>query len=763
MPTVSRVAVLGAGTMGSRIAAHFANAGIPSLLLDLTLEAARKGMEGAARQRPSGLFVESGAALVKPGSFDQDLAGIAQCDWILEAVTENLEVKRSLWRKVESLRRPDSILSTNTSGIPLRQIAEGFSDGFRRRFLGTHFFNPPRYLHLLELIPGPATDPALIDFVSRFAERRLGKGIVRCKDTPNFIGNRIGVFLLGTIAKLTVEEGFTVEEVDALTGPLIGLPKSAFFRLLDIIGLDVAALVADNLYRALPGDPWRERFPLPELHGKLLERGWLGEKSGQGYYKRVGKDKQIHALDLRTFEYHPAAKPKFASVESVRGVEDIGARLRTLIQASDRVGTFLWKLLSDYFVYSAECAPEISDRIVEIDRAMRWGYAHQLGPFELWDAIGFQEICARLEKASPGKESRALPDTIVEMRRSGAQSLYQPRGNGAMYFDFASSSYQPFSQPGIILSRQTRIQTNPGASLLDLGDGVLCIEFHSKVNALGEDHFRMIHAGLEETERNFEAAIIANQGEMFSAGANISLVLLAAQDQEWEEIEQMIHRFQQMNLAIKYANKPVVAAPFSRTLGGGCEVCMHSARMQASAETYMGLVEVGVGLIPAAGGCKEMLLRLRDPLKAGELIGQAKVSSSAAEARQFGFLTRADRVSMNSDRLIGDAKAFALALARDYTPPPRAEVRAGGEPAFATLKLGIWSYRQGGYISDYDVVVLEALARVLSGGRRLTSPQTVPEQYILDLEREAFLSLCGNPQTQARIAHMLKAGKPLRN
>src|SRR5579862_3896547 len=388
MRTVSRVAVLGAGTMGSRIAAHFANAGIPSLLLDLTVEAARKGLETAARQRPGGFFVDSAAALVTPGSFDANLPEIAACDWILEAVTENLDIKRQLWSSVEALCRPDSILSTNTSGIHLRHIAEGFSAGFRRHFLGTHFFNPPRYLHLLEMIPGPATDPALIEFVTGFAQRRLGKGVVPCKDTPNFIGNRIGVFLLGTLAKLTVEQGFTVEEVDALTGPLIGLPNSGTFRLLDIIGLDTAAFVGDNLYAAVPGDPWRDRFLLPEFHGRLIERGWLGEKSGQGYYKRVGKNREIHALDLKTFEYHPAAKPKFPAVEVVRGIEDLGERLRALIQGTDRTGTFLWKLLGDYFVYSATSVPEIADRIVEIDRAMRWGYAHKLGPFELWDALG---------------------------------------------------------------------------------------------------------------------------------------------------------------------------------------------------------------------------------------------------------------------------------------------------------------------------------------------------------------------------------------
>ncbi len=757
MRTVSRVAVLGAGTMGSRIAAHFANAGIPSLLLDLTTELARKGIDAALKQRPGGFFLDSEAARLEPGNFDADLARVAGCDWVIEAVAENLEIKRGLWRKVEAVCAPDAILSTNTSGIPLRQIAEGFSPGFRRRFLGTHFFNPPRYLHLLEVIPGPETDPELIEFVSAFGDRRLGKGVVPCKDTPNFIGNRIGFFLLGTIAKTTVEDGYTVEEVDALTGPLIGLPKSATFRLLDIVGLDVAWHVGENLFGALPDDPWRDRYLLPEFHKKMLERGWLGEKSGQGYYKRVGKTREIHAIDLQTLEYHPASAPQFPAAESAKNIRDLGERLRTLVAGTDRAGAFLWKTFRDYMIYSAERVPEIAERMVEIDRAMRWGYAHALGPFELWDALGFENVCGRLEA-----EQRPLPPHIEKMRSEGRKSLYADAGESRAYFDFGSNEYRAFGEPGIVLSRQKRIQSNPGASLVDLGDGVLCVEFHSKMNTIGEDHFRMIQAGLEETEKNFTAMVIANQGEVFSAGANLMFVLMAAQNGEWEELGEMIHRFQQMNLALKYAKCPVIAAPFSRVLGGGAEIVLHSAAVQASAETYIGLVEVGVGLLPAAGGCKEMLLRVGDVRAIGERIGQAKVSSSGAEARQLGFLRDTDRITMNPDRLIGDAKELALELARDYAPPERARVKVGGEAAFALLKLGIWSYRQGGYISDFDVTVLEKVAHVLSGGR-LTGEQTVPEQYILDLEREAFLSLCGNAKTQERIQFTLKTGKPLRN
>jgi 3-hydroxyacyl-CoA dehydrogenase len=763
MRTIQRVAVLGAGTMGARIAAHFANAGIPSVLLDLTAATARKGIENAAKQRPGGFFADPSAALITPGSFDDDLSRVSECDWIIEAVTENLEIKRTLWKKVEALRKPEAIVSTNTSGIPLRQISEGFSAAFRKQFLGTHFFNPPRYLHLLEVIPSQDTDPQVLSFVSSFADRRLGKGVVPCKDTPNFIANRIGSFFGGTVQKITIEDGYTVEEVDGITGPLIGLPNSASFRLLDIVGLDVWAFVGTNLYHAVPEDPWRERFLMPDFQKRMIERGWLGEKSGQGFYKRVGKEKEIHAIDLKTLEYHPALKVK-VPLE----IEDLAQRLRALVAKTDRTGTFLWKLFSDLFLYSAARVPEISDRIVEIDRAMRWGYAHKLGPFELWDALGFEEVCERLES-----DQREIPANIDAMRRSGAASLYKAAdANGkpsAQYFDLAASQYRELEErPGIVVLSDVKrargtVKQNAGASLIDLGDGVLCVEFHSKMNTLGEDQVGMLYAGLEETEKNFEAMVIANQGENFSVGANLMLVLLAAQEGDWDDLARAVHRFQQMNLALKYAPKPVVAAPFARALGGGCEIPLHAARIQVSAETYIGLVEVGVGLIPGAGGCKEMLLRVKDPRRAFELIGMAKVSSSAEEARQLGFLTRADRISMNPERLIGDAKELALSLVNGYAPGmPRTDIKVGGESAFAMLKLGAWSLHQGGYISDHDLVVGEKLAHVLSGGR-LTGEQTVSEQYLLDLEREAFLSLCGNPKTQERMQYMLKTGKPLRN
>jgi 3-hydroxyacyl-CoA dehydrogenase len=760
MRTIRRVAVLGAGTMGSRIAAHFANAGVPSVLLDITAQAAAKGVETAIKQRPGAFFVDSSASMIATGSFDADLGKVADCDWIIEAVTENLEIKRSLWKKVEALRKPDAIVSTNTSGIPLNQISEGFSAGFRKHFLGTHFFNPPRYLHLLEVIPDADTDPEILGFVSSYGDRRLGKGVVPCKDTPNFIANRIGSFFGGTIAKIAGEGDYTVEEVDAITGSLIGLPNSASFRLLDLVGLDVWSFVGTNLYHAVPEDPWRDRFLMTPTQQKMIELKWIGDKTGQGFYKRVGKEKEIHAIDLKTLEYHPAAKVKFPAAEAVKDIEDLGERLRALVKGDDRVGSFLWKLYSDLFLYSAERVPEISDRIVEIDRAMRWGYAHKLGPFELWDALGFDDVCKRLES-----DKRNIPENIQKMRSSGVTSLYTPAPQ-KQYFDLTAGGYKPLEgTPTLADIKKSRgvVKSNAGASLIDVGDGVLCVEFHSKMNSLGEDQFGMLQAGLDETNKNFAAMIIANQGEAFSVGANLMLVMLAAQEGEWDELNAAIHRFQQVNMALKYAAKPVVAAPFSRSLGGGCEIPLHCARVQASAETYMGLVEVGVGVIPAGGGCKEMLIRLGDARKAFETIGMAKVSGSAVDAQSIGFLRDCDGISMNADRLIGDAKDLALSLARDCHPgSPRTDVKVGGENAFAMLKLGAWTMRQGGYISDYDVVVAEKLANVLSGGH-LTGEQTVSEQYLLDLEREAFLSLCGNPKTQERIQYMLKTGKPLRN
>ncbi|MBI2688070.1 MAG: 3-hydroxyacyl-CoA dehydrogenase/enoyl-CoA hydratase family protein [Acidobacteria bacterium] len=775
MISIRRVAVLGAGTMGSRIAAHFANAGIPALLLDIVVPgvadrnaAAKKGIETAWKGRPGGFFTDALPGLVTPGNFEDDLPKIADCDWIIEAVTEKLDVKRELWTRVAELRQPGSIVSTNTSGIPLALIAEGLSDEFRRHFLGTHFFNPPRYLHLCEVIPGPATDPALLASISEYLDRRLGKGVVPCKDTPNFIANRIGSMWGSTTFKYAMEDGFTVEEVDALTGSLIGLPNSASFRLMDIVGVDIWVHVGANLYGMVPNDPWRERFRAHPVMEQLMKRNWLGDKTGQGFFKRAGPAKEIHALNLNTFEYHPAAKPKFASVEQAKLVEDLPARLRALVASTDKAGTFLWKLMRDSMLYSAERVPEISDRIVEIDRAMRWGYAHTFGPFELWDALGFTETARRMEA-----DGLALPASVVTMLSHGAKSFYRPADENRRprmdYFDLGAGHYARLEErAGVVelpaLKRAGNTVTrNAGCSLVDLGDGVLCVEFHSKMNSLGEDQMGQIATAYEECKKGFQAVVIGNQGELFSAGANLMMVLMLAQDGEFDDLNAAIHRFQQSIMAIKYAPVPVVVAAHGRALGGGCEMILHGPRVQVSAELYAGLVEVGVGLIPGGGGCKEMILRHGSPKAVFETVGYAKVSTSAEDARKLGFLDAGAGVSMNAERLIGDAKAAAIAMAQSYKPAaPRNDVKVAGAAGIALLKQGAWLGHEGGYITDYDLVIAEKLANVLCGGR-LSGEQLVSEQYLLDLEREAFLSLCGDARTQARMAHMLKTGKPLRN
>ncbi len=751
--------------MGSRIAAHFANAGIPSLLLDMPSREgdpnaiAKRGIENALTQKPGAFFTEANRALVEPGNFDGDLARIRDCQWVIEAVTENLEIKRALWSRADEHRNADAILSTNTSGIRLAEITREFPQSFKRRFLGTHFFNPPRYLHLLEVIPGAETDGAVLEFVTEFGEKTLGKGVVPCKDTPDFIGNRIGSFYSAAVQRAMIEGDYTIEEVDALTGPLVGMPKSASFRLMDVIGLDVWAQVARNIYTAVD-DEWANWFrPAPYME-KMLENGWLGEKTKKGFYQRVGPEKQIHVLDWKTLEYHPAQKTSFESVEGVRKHPDLGTRVRTLIEKPDRAGTFLWRVFSSVFAYAASMIPEISDRIVEIDRAMRWGFGHKLGPFELWDAIGFEYVTKRMQS-----DGGAFPDNVGRMLSSGARSFYTPTD----YFDLTRTAYAPLeSRPGVVVLSDVKrvrseVENNAAASLIDLGDGVLCLEFHSKMNAIGEDTLLMVRRGLELLERDFEAMVIANQGESFSAGANLQLLLNLAQAGDFGTIEKYIDHFQQATLSLKYAPKPVVAAAFGLALGGGCEIVLQSHRVQAFAELNIGLVERNVGLLPAAGGTKEMALRYADPMKGLDLIASAKVSGSAAEARELGFLQPADRISMNPELLIGDAKQFALELRQSYQAgEPQREVVVSGEAGYERMREAVQFRKERGETTEHDSVILEKVAQVLSGGRA-PAGTTVSEQQLLDLEREAFISLCGMPKSQERIQYMLKNGKPLRN
>jgi len=769
MMSLRTVAVLGAGTMGSRIAAHFANAGYPVELLDVSDSAVRQGLDAARKSRPGAFFTDSAASLIRTGTFDENLPRITECEWIVEAVVEDLAAKRALLDRVQRFRRPGAILSTNTSGIPLARISEGWPAEPRAHFLGAHFFNPPRYLHLVEIVPGADTLPEVAAWVSAFCDRRLGKGVVPCKDTPNFIANRVGGFFGATAHRLAVAGDYTVEEADSLTGPLIGLPKSATFRLVDIVGLDVWAHVLDNVYVLAPGDPARDRFAMPAFMARMMERGWLGDKRGQGFYKRVGSAKEIHAIDWKTLEYHPAQKPRFESAEAAARISDLPVRLRALVAAEDRAGQFLWPLFRDLFAYVAGIAPEISPRIVEIDRALRWGFAFQLGPFELWDALGVAQTAERM-----ARDGTPLPPPVERMLASGARSFYAAADRdgqpGTRYFDFgahgealdADAWRELEPRPGILsLAAIERargvIETNPSASLIDIEDGVLSVEFHTRSNTLDDGVLSMIEAGLDRTARHGQALVIANQGEQFSAGASLAPILGAAEEGDWSRIDAMLRRLQQIHMAIKYAPRPVVAAPFGSTLGAGCELVLHAVHAQASAETYMGMVEFGVGLIPAAGGIKELALRLADPKRVLDLIVSAKISSSAENARELGLLRPRDGITMNPERLLGDAKAAALALAGSHTPgAPRLAI-----PVESTAADEFAAWREAGRISGYDCIVAEKLAWVLSGGGS-PAGQTVSEQQLLDLEREAFLSLCGQPETRERIAHMLAAGKAKR-
>jgi 3-hydroxyacyl-CoA dehydrogenase len=799
---IHKVAVLGAGTMGARIAAHLANASVPSLLLDIIPKAltpdeqakglgldsppvrnrlARAGLDAALKSRPAAFFVPECARLIAPGNFEDDLAGLKDCDWIIEAVAENLEIKRSLLEKVKAVRSPGAIVSSNTSGIPLSSLSAGFDEEFRRHFLGTHFFNPPRYLHLLEIIPTPETLPSVIEAVSHFGDQVLGKGIVVAKDTPNFIANRIGVFTTLDALRIMQEDGYTIEEIDALTGPVMGMPKSATFRTLDIIGLDVLAHVVHNLCASLPDDERLNLFQVPRFVEQMIERKLLGDKSGQGFYKKVkgkGGD-EILTLDLATFEYRARQRATFASLDMARNLDDLCERVKILCQAPDRAGQFYRKFFSDVFHYAARRVPEISDDLVSIDNAMKWGFGWEIGPFELWDARGVDLIAEDW-----ARESRPRPPLLEKLWAAGGKSFYVQNDGIATYFDRASAGYRPLPErPGVILlpmlrARKKEVKKNAGASLIDLGDGVLCLEFHSKMNSIGGDTVQMVHAGLKALGDGFDAMVIGNQGPNFCVGANLMLVLTAIQEGDWDEINHAARAFQNANMALKYAPKPVVAAPFGLTLGGGTEVCLHTTRIRAAAETYMGLVEAGVGLIPAGGGTKEMLLRAlagvpadpeADPftyVKEVFLnIGMAKVSASAAEARQLRYLSPQDSISMNRDRQISDAKQLALDLVRlGYRPgQPRQDIRVLGQSAFTKMKLGLHLMRRAEYVSDYDVVLATQLAKVLSGGGEFTAPQLVSEQYLLDLEREAFLSLCGQRKTMERIQFMLKKGRPLRN
>ena len=812
MKRINKVAVLGAGTMGARIAAHFANAGVPSYLLDIVPpdadaparnKIAAAGLEAARKSKPAAFMDPSLARLVTVGNFEDDLKKLAEVDWIIEAVVENLDLKRGLLRKVEAIRKPGTIITTNTSGLPVGKIAEGFSADFRRSWFGTHFFNPPRYMRLLELIPTPDADRALIDTVSQFCDVRLGKGVVLAKDTPNFIGNRIGTFSVLNVVRIMQEMDLSVEDVDALTGQAVGWPKSATFRTIDLVGLDVLGHVVGNMTANVHDE--RSDLGLPDFFSQMIQRKWLGDKTKGGFYKKVktgdGKEDERMALDWKTLEYRPRQKPKFAALDMAKNIEENGARLRMLLgfegsgpQKGDKAGAFLWAALSDLWTYAANRVPEISDSIVEIDRAMRLGFNWELGPFELWDAAGVEATVVRMKK-----EAKPVAANLEKLLAAGRKSWYSddPKStSGRTYFDLATNTMQPVEVPAgvwsVTVAKKANgvVKKNSGASLVDLGDGVGGIEFHSKMNSLGADIISLILQTLKPggPGDNFDAFVITNDATNFSVGANLMLLLMSVQEEEWDDVDLAIRQFQGMTQAIKFSAKPVVSAPFGLCLGGGTEISLHAAARQPHAELYTGLVEVGVGLLPGGGGCKEMLLRaiggavaarggkgsgdalagsieMLEALKrAFETIATAKVATSAHEARGLGFLNDGDHITMNRERVLSDAKARALELVRaGYEPPiPRTDIPAPGENLLATLKMGVHMMRQADYVTDYEVKLGGKIAEVLCGGK-VTPGTPVSEQYILDLEREGFKSLCGEKKTQERIQYTLKTGKTLRN
>jgi 3-hydroxyacyl-CoA dehydrogenase len=789
--------------MGSRIAAHFANAGIPVVLLDMVPEdtqtedpaqrsrLARTSLETLAKSKPAAFFELALARLVSTGNFEDDLEKLRDCDWIIEAVSENLAIKRTLLRKIAPFRRADAIVTTNTSGLPISQIAEEMDPAFRQHWFGTHFFNPPRYMRLLEIIPGPESSPSAIEVVKSFADRRLGKTVVIAKDAPNFIGNRVGTFALMNAIRIMQRMDLSIEQVDALTGSAIGWPKTGTFRLSDLVGIDVLANVAKNFFDRVKDE--RSDLQLPDFIDKLLERNWLGDKVGNGFYKKTksatGEESRL-GLDWKTLEYRPSERAKFPAIDMAKNAGSLSERVKMLLAGDtrkDQAAAFYWHILPDLWNYSANRIGEIADDIVSIDLAMKTGFNWQVGPFELWDTAGMPFTSEKMTASGI-----TLAPAVKKLLESGHQSWYRDEPSGRQFFDTVSGDYKPVPVPaGVSSVSSTKkshgvIRENPGASVIDLGDNVACIEFHTKMNAIGTDILQLVTQTLRpgsDLVANFEAFVIANDGDNFSAGANLMQLLLGIQEQEWDEIEATIRAFQNMTQAIKFCQRPVVVAPVGLTLGGGCEVTLHGAGRQAHAELYIGLVETGVGLVPAGGGCKEIVLQsihaaasatngtrndsveLFDDLKQRfERIAMAKVSTSAAEARSMGYLSDSDGITMNRDRLLSDAKARAREMARaGYVAPlSRTDIEAPGENILASLKMGVRLMREGEFISDHDVKIANWLAYILCGGN-VTPGTPVSEQYLLDLERQAFLSLCGEQKTAERIAYTLKNGKPLRN
>jgi 3-hydroxyacyl-CoA dehydrogenase len=761
---IRKAAVVGSGTMGAAVAAHLANAGIPVLLLDIVLpdakdrnQLAKTGLEKALKARPAAFMHASRAKLIQVGNLEDDLEKLRDCDWIFEAILEKLDVKQAFWAKVEPFISETAIVSSNSSGIPMHLQIEGRSADFKRRFVGTHFFNPPRYLKLLEVIPTPATDPQVIADIASFGDKVLGKGIVVAKDVPGFVANRVGVYGMNKAIREMIDLGLTPDVVDALTGPIIGRPKSATIRTADLSGLDIGMAVAKNLDDSTDYD-----YAPPAIQEKLVTMGRLGEKTGEGFFKRIkGKDgkSEILTLNLETLEYANNGKVRLAELEPIRLLPTAGERLKALLKLESNHGEFMRRTTFDLLWFAADNVPTIADDFREVDNALKWGFGWEMGPFEVVDLLGIEKVCAELEA-----RGLSIPAILAAHRSSGAK----------FYADGESSA-----RDGVIVLKDVKrdgtktLKTMPGASLVDIGDGVALLEFHSKANALGEDMIRMAQYAMKTVPEHFAGLVVGNQGENFSAGANLAVLLLQAQDGDFDEIDSSIRQFQKFATSFRYSPFPTVAAPFGLSLGGGCEVPLHCDHVQAHSELYMGLVEMGVGLIPAGGGTTEMLFRFSDQLlpgedafaavrKAFEQIALAKTSTSALEARDLGYLKASDGISMNRDRLIADAKRKVLELAPDYVQPQPREITVLGESALANLKVGIHALVLSRQASEYDAELALHLAKILCGGT-MNRPTVVSEQYLRDLEREAFLTLTGKKRTQERIAHTLKTGKPLRN
>ncbi len=796
---IHKAVVVGSGTMGAAIAAHLANAGMPVTLLDIVPNEAalgdkrardkivQEGWDRCLKARPANLMSADLKSLVRLGNIEDDFETIAEADWVIEAVVENLSIKRELMGRIDEARGHDCIVSTNTSGIRIEAIAADRSTGFKEHFLGTHFFNPPRYLKLLEIIPGAHTLPAVIGFIGDFAEIRLGKGVVLCKDTPNFIGNRI-FFGQATFAmNFILENDYGIEEVDAVTGPLMGRPKTATFRLADLVGIDVWEHVGENLGPAIPHDKLAQQYIAAErpkvLLRKMVERNWLGNKTGVGFYKAVrrgtGSDssagsREFWPLDLKTLSHAAPSKVRFESVEKAKEAAGLGERLKIMLDSDDKAARLVRTLTYQGFQYAASLLPEVADTPAPIDDAVRWGFGHEAGPFEMWDMLGVKETTRRMKAAG-----FAAPKWVSGMLKSGKETFYQYReGAKTGAYDISEEKYMRLVNPKrtVVPKGQDVIEHNAGATLYNLGDGVACVDLHTKMNALDEDIFSIMSNALDRTDKDFEGLVISTQAENFSAGANLFMVVVAAQQGMWDTLDSAIRRLQCLNMRMRYFSKPIVVAPAGLALGGGCEIVMHAGRVVAAAETYTGLVEVGAGVIPAGGGTKEILRRLINPpmrtvnaevlphlQRAFLQIGQARVASSAEDARQLSFLMPQDRIVMNRDHLLSEAKREVLHMtASGHHPPAPEEIFVGGRDMLGALRTGVFMFNEGKYISEHDAKIAEKLAYVMCGGE-LTSPQWVGEQYILDLEREAFLSLCGEEKSQARMWSILQTGKPLRN